>query len=345
MENKVSQVHPKQNFSKGIEGLRCLACLLVVAGHCNMMGLRGHGGVPVAFFFALSGFLLAAPWEKDGEEKYLSWKYLLKNYYLKKAARLLPPYYIILFGHAYLQNSFQVLEGDLFFTNSSGHYWYIQQYFVMLLVAPLIILAICVLKSIIHMNNYLVALILLIGAYCFKTYVTSNVFSLMGNGKRQEFRMALFLVGMAFGYLKKGIGDKRIQNRGCKLLLDLLAVIILGLALFSAPRFLGMIRPEWTGYQVGWNKPFECAVVSGILILCVSINYDGLLSRILGNPIFVFIGSMSYVVYLVHFILLGYVPGTTASRLFARIMLLSLGIGMLIKEFIEKPIEKIIRKL
>ena len=100
----------------------------------------------------------------------------------------------------YLQNSFQVLEGDLFFTDSSGHYWYIQQCFVMLPVAPLIILEIFVLKSIIHINNYLVVLILLIGAYFFKNYITSNVFYLMGNGKWQEFCMALFLVGIQCGF-------------------------------------------------------------------------------------------------------------------------------------------------
>ena len=64
--------------------------------------------------------------------------------------------------------------------------------------------------------------------------------------------------------------------------------------------------------------------VCGDLILAVVLNPDGLLGKLLSLDIMVLIGELSYDIYLIHPMLLSFVIASTASRLFIRVLLLSL---------------------
>ena len=90
----------------GLDAVRALACLWVVAHHVTQrfppavrdsqfvsrMLLRGNMGVPI--FFVLSGFLLSLPFWKgyDAGRRMPS----LRSYFLKRMARIVPGYYVCL---------------------------------------------------------------------------------------------------------------------------------------------------------------------------------------------------------------------------------------------------------
>ena len=59
---------------KQIDGLRFWACMVILADHCRVLGLRYQGGIMVSLFFVLSGFFIANPQKQDGEERFLSLK-------------------------------------------------------------------------------------------------------------------------------------------------------------------------------------------------------------------------------------------------------------------------------
>ena len=44
---------------KQIDGLRFWACMVILADHCRVLGLRYQGGIMVSLFFVLSGFFIA----------------------------------------------------------------------------------------------------------------------------------------------------------------------------------------------------------------------------------------------------------------------------------------------
>ena len=52
---------------KQIDGLRFWACMVILADHCRVLGLRYQGGIMVSLFFVLSGFFIANPQKQDGE--------------------------------------------------------------------------------------------------------------------------------------------------------------------------------------------------------------------------------------------------------------------------------------
>jgi peptidoglycan/LPS O-acetylase OafA/YrhL len=108
--------------SSGLDGLRALAALLVVAFHLHTVSgvsfgpldaiVRG-GDTGVYLFFALSGYLLYKP--------FLRGRVDLGSYGLKRSGRILPGYFVALIGLTVLTGSRLPLENPLpFLTMSAG---------------------------------------------------------------------------------------------------------------------------------------------------------------------------------------------------------------------------------
>lgn len=99
----------KTNHLGGLDGLRAIAALSVFGVHFNQivkldfnigpfeMGRwLANGNTGVALFFVLSGFLLSLPFWRH---KYAAGtKVDIKSYYFRRLARILPAYYLCLFG-------------------------------------------------------------------------------------------------------------------------------------------------------------------------------------------------------------------------------------------------------
>jgi peptidoglycan/LPS O-acetylase OafA/YrhL len=109
--------------SSGLDGLRAFAALFVAAFHLNTVGgvsfgpldpvIRG-GDSGVYLFFALSGYLLYRPFLRGGVD--------LAGYALKRAARIVPGYFVALVVLAALTGSRLPLDNPLPYVTMSSSY-------------------------------------------------------------------------------------------------------------------------------------------------------------------------------------------------------------------------------
>lgn len=87
-----NNTHGKARYMPGLDGLRALSVLAVIAYHLNWQGAPG-GYLGVGVFFVLSGYLitdqLVARWQRDGRLD-------LKDFWLRRARRLLPAMLLML---------------------------------------------------------------------------------------------------------------------------------------------------------------------------------------------------------------------------------------------------------
>ncbi len=81
----------KKNYLQGLDGVRALAALFVVVGHCLEIVPRCIFGVDV--FFVLSGFLITRLLLQEHAE---TGQISLKYFYIRRAFRILPPVLILL---------------------------------------------------------------------------------------------------------------------------------------------------------------------------------------------------------------------------------------------------------
>ena len=323
-----------------LDGLRAFAICLVVASHTLAFHLTGQGGLAVAFFFVLSGYLLVLPWKKDGEERFCSLSGIL-FFYWKRFLRLIPVYYVVYLAAHWLTDSTESLASHLLFLNCSGHLWFLQQEVLFYILAPLFMLILAFLKKKAKFPNLLLAVLLFIAAYFAQKYLRANVFYLMGNGQKQSFRLGIFLMGMAFGYVQKSGLLPYIKSIPGKIAADIGGVVLLIASVFSSAYFLAKFNPDLSAYYIGWIKPLHCAFGSGLLLLLLTQNKDGSLSRLFRLPFLVYVGQMSYVIYLVHFFMIPHVSFPSPTKLFCAVFAASLGVAAVWNEWFEKPLQKL----
>src|SRR5271163_2884515 len=74
-----------------LDGLRAVSFLIVFLAHAGVEGFPGGFGVTVFFF--LSGYLITTLMRMEADA---SGKVSLKHFYLRRALRILPPFYVVL---------------------------------------------------------------------------------------------------------------------------------------------------------------------------------------------------------------------------------------------------------
>jgi len=135
-ENISTSSSRKKNLSSqympGLDGLRAVAALSVFFVHFQQFsGLKGtlgfidferwmiNGNTGVALFFVLSGFLLSMPfWQGIKEANYPN----IKQYFVNRVVRILPIYYLCLFGLLALKG-FQGADAN--FNNIVSHLFFL----------------------------------------------------------------------------------------------------------------------------------------------------------------------------------------------------------------------------
>lgn len=323
-----------------LDGLKGLACLIIIASHTAAFGMHGQGSIWADFFFVLSGFFCVFPWTKDGEEKISSPKFFL-YFYIKRIARIIPAYWLcILFFNwinGTLFNNKREIARSLFLIQTSGHNWYVQHLMVGYLCVPFLMVLIYILKNKLHFNNIIVAVLLTYGAFILSKHLlfSSKLYLLWNGGNHRHLYSGLVILGMGVGYIYKSININ--FNKTAYIILDFLELsLILIMTVFTSHKFLTRLGID---YIFGWKHPDICGIFGALLILIAAINNKGLMSKAIGNRLLVFIGKISLEVYLIHYYLLSYFD-LMAGKKFFIIVILSVPVSYMMHKYINEKIYK-----
>ena len=338
-----SQIISNTKRNTALDGLRGLAILIVVLSHTHVLE---NGGLGNAVFFALSGFFAAMPFAdfaggRAPERKVLSLKGI-RDYYIGKFFRIYPAYFTVIVAMKVLFRD-RYFSGDLLsvltFRTTFDHLWFLQQDVIFCLILPLILIPLFLL-DILPVRNYkgelLCAVLLIAAAFVFKYHPPKTVFFITTG----HFRLNQILAGMAGGYIYRFLkhnGKEVIRDKRVLVLSQLFTAACALMIFLSSHEILRLIVPAWDEILVGWKFPLFTSFLASACALLILMNGNCAVNRILGNKLFVFLGSVSYSIYLIHKFLIDIVAPGWGLRAFAIIMILSTGTAYLLDLFITRP--------
>jgi len=338
------------NRKSGLDGLRAFAITLIVASHC---GFLGQGGVGNCFFFALSGFLLVKPFSQEYAFEFDS-LHKIGRYYSGRIIRIIPPFWCSLWLATVFKQYYTLAEWDsyynlilnMFFVKSMGHLWFLQQEMVFYLIYPLfavIILGVWQLMK--HsvltpaQRYFAIAVLLVVVSRVYSKYWMSGFIHLCGNGKEQPFLLEHFMIGMATGFVYKGIVSK-----GFKLTIPVIRVVADGFVLLfliscimSSHEVLRRFNPSWDTLYVGWRYTLIFTICASIAILILLCFPNGFANKFLGNRCFAYIGRHSYIIYLIHWYFLDSFRQDNHVLFFGIVYLVSVSCAAMLRALVEVP--------
>lgn len=289
-------------FRKDIQGLRFLAILLVFLFHLSPKFLSG-GFIGVDVFFVISGYLVIT----NINNKILFDQFNLINYLKGRITRIVPAYFLmlvitsffivfiyynfdvgkilrkeLLFVITFLSNLFFKTSSDYFGASSQEnpflHTWSLGIEMQFYLLFPIFLLVLRYFKK--YYNPILILLFFILASYSiYEINILNNLqqsyFSLI-------IRIPEFLLGGIVGIYKNQNKIKTVYSNG----LGILGILII---LLSA-----IFYTEKTIFP-GINSYIPCIGTCLLLLTDQSI-----INRILSFNLFVYIGELSYSIYLWH---------------------------------------------
>lgn len=319
-----------------LDGVRGVAIIIVVLSHCDILN---QGGLANALFFALSGFLLINPFKEQYERRFLSIWNILK-FYKSRAIRILPAYYLVLLL-VFIQTRFTLIDKDLFvellyFGNIYEHLWYIYAYFWVFLFIPFVIIVFLFLAKVIKpLNNDLVCffVFIVLSGLIRLFFFCNDLF---------DIRFDQVMIGIATGYLYRYLRNSIRFNRfisNKSYIGDVLILLIFLFVIISSSSVLGLFNPELRDFYIGWQFVYLCGLLFGLLILLVCLFPKCTAGKIFSHKILLFIGNLSYPIYLLNYFLVKQINVQSKYFLFVCVFSVSIVLSWLIDTSITKVIE------
>lgn len=328
---------PRSEFGylPALDGLRAVAVLLVVAFHSELSGFSG-GFIGVEIFFALSGYLIttliAREYSRTGGLDGSA-------FFLRRIARLLPAILVVLVGAVAigLMTGFppgvlnlEALSVALFMTDYTmallgfpilmTHTWSLSVEMHYYLVWPFVMLACLRRMAPGTLARVLIGLAIAVWTWRVAAHV---VIGPAYAYHATDTRISGLIVGsaLALGRWPRSVGGRRLLLAGSLLVLAL-AVATLRLMSFGAALAAPLVELASAG------------------IVCSLLGGSGLLGRALSLPAAVWLGRISYGIYLWHFpvltvVLVALDPPPLA--VFALTAGLSVALAALSFAFVEQP--------
>lgn len=354
-----ARVAPAALHIPSLDGMRALSFLLVFVSHCGLEDVV-PGGLGVTAFFFLSGYLITTLMRTEYERK---GSVSLKHFWLRRSLRILPPFYLVLafayglpalFGSFSADNFQALLAQALHVTNyyiiyngydsfpeniGTGVYWSlaIEEHFY--LVFPFLYLGLCRLKFSPAQQTLVLAL-LCVAALAWRLVLVHGfnaptVRTYMGSDTRLDSILfgALLAIG-ANPMLDRPRGDTRVW---AWLLVPLALATLLASLLIRQEAFRETLRYSLQG-------------LAFLVLFSAAIRFPQWpVFRWLNSKPLVFIGALSYSLYLVHLGVLFTVRDLLhVDSILARGLLsfaISLAISWLIYKLVEKPCAALRRRL
>jgi len=298
-------------YRPALDGLRGISILAVLGFHAGIAWLGG-GFLGVDIFFVLSGFLITAllceEWERHGSIS-------LKGFYIRRLRRLVPALVAMLVlytiamlilhrGGDLLYPLRSVLLVLLYVANWAmmadpasiqyhlGHAWSLSIEEQFYLIWPLLLLWLFR-KGISRRDIVLTVIVGLVASACVHLVLWREGASFSrvyyGLDTRAFSLLAGCLVGLmtAWGMLPASPRARRWFGRGA-------ALSVAALAVLTVISVFGTIYPAGSIY-------LAASAAAAVIVIALMLSPSGRLARLLGWPPLVWIGRLSYSLYLWHF--------------------------------------------
>jgi peptidoglycan/LPS O-acetylase OafA/YrhL len=304
-----------RDYQPALDGLRALSIIAVLLYHDESLIPGGYLGVDI--FFVLSGFLITsllfAEWRRAGQID-------LRRFYLRRALRLFPALAVLLmvsgafalaFPHA--PQTPKIFRGLgyslLYITNWANgtdpmllgplsHTWSLAVEEQFYLLWPILFIALLRLtKGRRSLTLAILGLALASAAWRAILFLSGTTFWRLYNGT--DSRADSLLVGCVVAVAMMRLDLPRVIGgpRAARWLACAGGIALAGL-MVSQPL-------QWSGYYLGWF--FLVALAAAALVLGVLTNPDWVFTRVLSWGPLVWIGRLSYSLYLWHYPIYGFV--------------------------------------
>lgn len=341
------------NYRSDIDGLRALAVLAVLFFHLDIALFSG-GFIGVDIFFTISGFLISGIIFKGLSTNNFSFK----SFFIKRALRILPAYTFVLFctvligvflltpiafkeliesaisSSVFLSNIYFLLTQGGYFTNAAHelpllHTWSLSVEEQFYLVMPLVFLFLYKIPS-----NFkkLLGLILLFFISALLSYFLT----------KYNQKIAYYIVlSRAFEFLVGAILAFIILNYRQKLNVNLILNHVL--------TFTSLILLVVSAIIINEKVAFPSLValvpcLATALLIFTGLDNRSVTYKILGCPVLVFVGKISYSLYLWHWPIVAYCKYIGVEFTYIvqfTIAVVSFVLAFLSWKFIEQPIRHI----
>jgi peptidoglycan/LPS O-acetylase OafA/YrhL len=300
--------HTERTYYRGLDGLRAVAVLIVMAAHVGApYPLSGGAGVDI--FFVMSGFLitsiLAAEHRRHGAIS-------LRNFYARRMLRLAPcliavcaAFAVVHVARAGVWPTEQLMLALTYTANwgravydvdmlSLGHCWSLAIEEQFYLVWPFAVLGI----ELVSRNSMRKAAILLLAAMTIaayraamtKTYTPERIYFGL------DTHMDGLVLGSSLGYLVRAVHLRGGLSSGSSILLSYIGT---PLALMAIAVVMGTIT--WLDAWMGRTGYLLVAAAAAVVIADLTLSDRSLLQRPLSMRLPVYIGRISYGLYLWHY--------------------------------------------
>ena len=313
-------------YIKSLDGLRAIAILLVVFFHYFF--ILECGWIGVQLFFVLSGFLITAILL---DTKHLPVKSYFKRFYWRRSVRIFPVYYLYLFGitliflvgnipdtfemswkylYSYTYNFAPIISGyfyDGFFT----HFWSLAVEEQFYLLWPLVIF-IFNRKALKIVIISIVVLSPIVRLFLTDWFI-NNGYELKSVGELTYRFTFSQLDAFAFGAAIPVFRIKLIERKRLALLLSSVAIFLVAgtFNYFQMVSYGYEVGISSLGYPIGsifnyqhiWSYTLINVLTFSLIVYLSNDTKLSILSRILENPVLVYIGKISYGIYIYHWLL------------------------------------------
>lgn len=302
----------KINYISELDGLRGAAILAVMIFHAGAPFLRG-GFIGVDVFFVLSGFLitslLISEFDRYGSVS-------LKNFYIRRALRLAPALISLLI--VFCLASFAVLDEEKANSNYKdalislaylsnwarafsmhppdflGHTWSLsieEQFYI---VWPIILLMLLRASEKRHHVVAIAAAIALL-SWAFRIYLSINATPPERLYNGLDTRADALMVGCTLGVmLSSGLVSENAKN-----MLQKLLVVIAPLSVACLIAFSTLVH--WRDPNMYYFGFFIVEILTAVLVLDILMNPQSIIRKLLAMRWLVWVGSISYGLYLWHY--------------------------------------------
>ena len=351
--------HPPR-YLPGLDGLRAISVIGIIIYHLNAQWLSG-GFLGVDTFFVISGYLITSlllfEYENYGRID-------LVTFWLKRFKRLIPAMlFVVLFSVIYVvffePEILKAIKGDavaaLIYVSN---WWYIfqdidyfdqfkpmplkhlwslaveEQFYIFYPLVLLAFLKILKRKKWVVIAFFIVSLLSAFWMFHLSAPEANNARTYFGT----DTRLQTLLLGVIFAFIWPAFKLKAEPAKTSRLTVDILgSVALVGLLTL----FFIVNEQQFWLYSGG----FYVISLLTLFIIASVVQPKGQLAKVMGNPLFVYIGKRSYSLYLWHFVIITFLhKHFVAGQYPFYVYLLDIALTFMMAEisyhFIETPFRR-----